>query len=53
MVQKGGKTFIQLKWPQNEKGRLETGIQISSFHFWYLKSVPINSALNSASSKLT
>ena len=32
------KNFIQLNWPQN--------------HFYYLKLVPIDSALNSASGKL-
>ena len=44
MVWKRGKTFIQLNWPQNEKGYLK---------FWYLKFVPIDSALNYASGKLT
>ena len=48
MVRKRGKSFVELNWSQNKRHKT-----FFFFHFWDLKLVLIDSALNSPSGNLT
>ena len=53
MVRKRGKTFIQLNWPQWKRAIRKGHTSFLVIRFWYLKLMSIDSALSSASGKLT